>query len=522
MRNVTLGAVVIAALGAKTAQAAPPWCNVGGDIRVAAQTDVETSFNKSWQRALYAIVQNTCRPHPDSIKRAQEIEAARAQWSKQLGLSEADWADLADWATVSAGFAIDLSNVRLEPYDKRFAFSTLTPIDQFAGFVNGVPNSISDSDGDKLYLADALGPKLSETGRLGFVRWCVRENNPVTLAICGTEIGRLDRKKIVDEVRADNRSGREKMTVRAVLWQLDDEIASYKASVAKWKAKDPAYGRMFEIAEKTRKQWDTIWNDQKPLLDLVLAMDDARETRSKKALDGCEAKAWPAWRDAVAKIPASKFVGFPTDMAHSWFAAAADVVLATPEGYLVSVALASCLKDQTDKDALLNTLASVLESTPGLRGPHLASHWAIVSAGLELDEAGATIDYPRVRHDSRFDGVSQNGYYATVAKVGKPDAKGMVKISFSTKLAKQEQCLESRQAKQISRIRDDGSLEYNRDCLKWGTVAIDETPSDQLVNARYLGGLKPGMNAYIGGGSVMAVFPKGKKTPSAVAGAPVK
>ena len=42
------------------------------------------------------------------------------------------------------------------------------------------------------------------------------------------------------------------------------------------------------------------------------------------------------------------------------------------------------------------------------------------------------------------------------------------------------------------------------------------------MDKRYVEGLKPGMNVIISSPMVMAAFNKGKKTPSIVAGAPVK
>jgi hypothetical protein len=519
--------VMIAALGAKQAQATPAWCNVDNKeemrrLRGSTSNEIDSALAKDPFNALNAIVATTCVPDDQTAKRASEIEAARQRWSKELKLTDADWADVADWYTTGARFTTDLTSVRLRPSDKNWAFSPLTPVEQFIAITNGIPNATSLSAySDRMYLVDALGPRLSETGRFAHVLQCITSEGAVSLAICDGDVKLLDRAKVLDEVRADNRPGGEKMKIRLLLWQLDDKLAKYEGRVKQWRDKDPAYAQMFDIAAKTRAEWDQIWQTEKPLVELALAMDDARQSRSKKALAGCAEKTWPAWKQAVARIPASRFVGFATEN-NSWLGDAANVITNTPQGYLAGVALYSCGKDETARDPIVDTLGDVLSSGPGPRGPRLGAQWAIMSAGLQLDEQGAKIAFPTVRHDQRFSGTAKYGSFGTVAKIGKPDAQGMVQIKFATRLEKQEECLESKQTRRPSRVRSDGTLEYERECVKWGIVAHDRTPPDETVSARYLEGLKVGANVNAGGGAVFVVFPKGKKTPSAVVGVPVK
>jgi hypothetical protein len=524
MRTVLLGVLIAAAAGSE-ASATPAWCNAIGkaNLERPPQNKEPALQRESMGRALYHIVLNTCMPDEDAKRVAADIEAARQHWSAQLQMTDADWADAADYAAnTKTQFGSDFIGVFLGTPDQRFAYSTLSPIQQFIAITNGMNRMAASSYSDSHYLVDALGANVTETGRFAHVLKCIRGETAIELALCDGDVKLLDRKKVLDEVRADNAPGAHKMKIRMLLATLDERLVKYEASVKKWRDKDPAYGQMFDIAGKTRGEWDQLWSTDGALFELALAMDDARETRSKKALDGCAAKTRPAWKQAVSAIPASKFVGFRMETGYSWIEDALAVVVGTPRGYLAGAALFTCFKADASKDHFLNTLGSVLAAGPGLRGPRLASHVAIRRAQLSLDEQGAAIEFPRVGQGDRFEGYAQSGYFATVAKISKPDDKGMVTIAFATKLEKQEQCLESRPAKQVARILSNGTLVYDRDCLKWGTVAIDRTPEDQVVKAEYLAGLKPGMNAYVGGGAVMAVFPKGKKTPSAIAGVPVK
>ena len=52
---------------------------------------------------LHDLVGHLCNPDDDVVAQHKQLEAVRATWSKRLLLSEADWADVADWtATRSA------------------------------------------------------------------------------------------------------------------------------------------------------------------------------------------------------------------------------------------------------------------------------------------------------------------------------------------------------------------------------------------------------------------------------------
>jgi hypothetical protein len=535
MRKTVLGLTAIfLGFGARAVEAAPAWCNVDGlsDYEGTNASDVN---NKEWMYALEGIIKNTCNPDKDSKARMKEIDAARAAWSTKLGLVEEDWRDFAEWfVSQRGGIRLYTGEIKVSTdYDKKWAFTAMTPMQQFAAITNGTHGIGSSNYADWNYFADALGPKLSETGRLAYVLRCSDYNvhdDAVLLAMCGPDIKALDRKKVLAEVRADTAAtGKMKAMVRVMLWQLDKQLAAYNVAVKKWKDKDAAYGKMFDIAAQVRTEWETIWKNETALLDLVLAMDDARQTSSRKAFEGCSEKTWPAWRAAVAKIPAKKFEGIGTDndtaATTGWLGPALANVINTPQGYLASVALYTCHKAEADKEPVYGSIGSGIAYIPGFRGPRLATHWTIQSSGFQLDDASARIDYPSARHDtsSRFyTGAGGGGYFGTVQKVSKPDASGNAVVTFAKKSEKQERCLSSRYTKRISQILSNGTVIYETECLKWGVVSVDKTPDPQTVNKRYLDGLKPGMSAYIGGGVVMAVFPKAKKTPIAVAGVLVK
>jgi hypothetical protein len=526
MRNVVWGLAVIGAVvGVRTAQAAPAWCNTQGVQKPFGNSDVKDAISNTDPRdALPDLVGVTCWPDDEAKSRMREIDAARAKWSKAMDLTEADWADVALWAMEQQS---SRSNTDISvDFQKKYAWTTLGPLDQFAAIVRGLPNNGSgNSYSDYTYLTDALGARLSETGRLGYIiQACLRNNSDATIvewAICAPDLALLDKKKMADEIRKDSsRKPFDKMIVRIQAFFLDAKVKEMSAEWKKGKDKDPAYAKMFDIAAKTRKEWDAIWKSEAAALDLMLAMDDVRQTSSRKLKEGCVAKTWPAVKAAISKVEAKRFEGFSTDIADSWLAPAIGVVSNSPGGWLALAAYHTCTRDEKDKDSLSSTIGSVLSFLPGYRGPRLAAQAAIMNAGLVLDDSSAKIDYPNIDFRGKFDGMAARGYFATVGKI---TVKGdQAVVAFKPKFEKQEQCASSKSTNRISMISSSGTIYYESICLKWKGVVVDRSPDPQTVDKRYVEGLKPGMNVIISSPMVMAAFNKGKKSPSIVAGAPVK
>jgi hypothetical protein len=530
MRTVVWGLAVIGlAIGARSAQAAPAWCSGEGMQKPFGNAYVKDALTKTDPRdALPDLVVVSCWPDDEAKSRMKEIDAARAKWSKALDLTEADWADVGAWSMEQAS-SRNNTDISVD-FNKKYAWTTLGPLDQFAAIVRGLPNNGSgNSYSDYTYLTDALGPKLSETGRMGYIiQACLRDNSDASVvewAICAPDLALLDRKKMAEEIRKDtSRKGFDKMIVRIQAFFLAQRI---KEMEPKWKAakeKDPVYPKMFEIAAKTRKEWDGIWKTEAAALDLMLAMDDVRQTSSRKLKEGCFDKTWPAVKAAISKIEAKRFEGFSTDIADSWLAPAMGVVSNSPGGWLALAAYHTCTRDfgsgSDNKDSLSSTIGSVLSFLPGYRGPRLATQAAIMNAGLVLDDSSAKIDYPNIDYRSKFDGSAARGYFATVGKITVKGDKA--EVAFKPKLEKQEQCASSKSTNRISMISSSGTIYYESVCLKWKNVVVDRSPDPQTVDKRYVEGLKPGMNVIIGSPMVMAAFNKGKKSPSFVAGAPVK
>ena len=140
-------------------------------------------------------------------------------------------------------------------------------------------------------------------------------------------------------------------------------------------------------------------------------MDDARVTRSRKAAEGCEETTWQAWKSVVSAMPAKKFAAIRHEPGNSFTEQAMAVIVGQPEGYLAGMSLYNCARSSKSEDFLIRALGEAMYRWPGFRGPRTATHTAIVTAGIELDDRDAQIEYPDVMRSwiARSSGSSGGG-----------------------------------------------------------------------------------------------------------------
>jgi hypothetical protein len=198
-------------------------------------------------------------------------------------------------------------------------------------------------------------------------------------------------------------------------------------------------------------------------------------------------------------------------------------VINTPNGYLAALALHLCARFEDKPDYLARIIGGSLQRWPGFRGPRTAAHTAILTAGVELDDRDARIEYPDIGRPWIYgDSSSGGGGFGEIAKVKVEGEKATVE--FAKVKSKQQECVKGRQTNRLRQIRSDGTLVYEYLCQQWRTVTLNEPPfAPQTVNALYAGGLKKGNFVHVVEDVVVAAYPKnGDSTPHVVAGVPVK
>lgn len=493
---------------------APGWCKGEGSEKTSV--DVKDALQADDPRdAITGLVGSLCHPDDEATQQAAALEESRQKWSKRLFMADDDWQDAAEWS-------VQMQSTRNSPTfslgNGNKAWSQLTPSEQFLLIANDIGQNF-----DANYMTDAFGNKLSEAGRLAFIRWCMGSNNhEAQWAVCQPDIDAFDQKKLGDELHADKkRSGAERMAIRIEADLLKAKLKEHAKSVAEAKERDPAYAKMFELAVSARKQFEAFAAKEQALLDLALTMDDARITNSKKAFDGCDNKTWPALKAAIADIPAKKFAHVHEEPGTAYFETAIAVVANDPAGYLAAGAHYVC-KQKPEPDALVRIIGEVFGHWPGYRGPRNAGITTIMTAGLELDQRDAKPEYPEVNRGwfDRNSG-SNGGGGGIVAKVQPQGQK--VRVEFAKKLVKELHCVSYKTTNRIQQIRSDGTLVYESICLKTQMKSVDYSSMPQNVSTRYSQGLKGGMYAGIIEDVVAVAWPKaGAKAPSIVAGVAVK
>jgi hypothetical protein len=276
-------------------------------------------------------------------------------------------------------------------------------------------------------------------------------------------------------------------------------------------------------AAATRQEWAGIWRNEAKLVDLVLAMDDVRVTSSRRLQEGCGERTWSAFNEAVSSIPAKQFASIALDRPELQpRLAAARLVVATPKGYLASVAEVLCHRGDERKDAVIRVLGAALSSWPGFRGPRTATHIAIASAGLQLDDSRATIQYPGVmRGWMGYDGGTSGGGFGVV-KALKPEGD-LVHVEFAPHKVKEPRCTKYSYTNRLTGIDSSGRFIRESGCANEEMVTVERTSSPVNIKKQYAGGIKPGMKLKVTEDAVDLAWAKpGNGTPSVVFGVTVK
>src|SRR5450432_2255362 len=317
MKTLVGVTAIVGALGFATSAKAdvPAWCSATANNWVDATGDLKDALEDNDPRnALKNLVGRLCKPDAEVAAHQADFAAARQKWSQRLELTEADWADVADYATLGQGERMN-GQVQLNARGQQLgigeslkrAWSAYDALDQYARIRSDVGRS-GDLALDHNYFVDALGARLTEAGRFAYVKGCLETKRPVQWAMCQDDLVRLDLKKLASELRANKAySGADKMRVRIEVDAFKAALAAQGAKVKALIAGDPAYGQLFAAATAARKEWEGRARTDAALLALADTMDDARATNSRRAAAGCDEKTWAAWKGALATMSAKTF-----------------------------------------------------------------------------------------------------------------------------------------------------------------------------------------------------------------------
>jgi hypothetical protein len=511
------------------AQAAPaPWCH--GTTFSDQDDDASDLSAAEPERVLEALAKTACSTNPAVDAQRGQIDRAREAWGKKYGLVGADWADMIAYSKINGyTFEADLSTKNL---------AGLTPIDQFIAIENGLVGHNQTPIADQIYAADALGTHLTQTGRLAFLtKVCFKEpplfvgdhGLAATWAICQADLDAFDLQKLYAELRSDTaHDPADRMYLRFVAHDAPAQIANVRKREQALLANDAEYKRVFAVAAKAAATWQGAVAKQPDLLQLAQDMDGAVLSHSRRAYAGCAARTEAALEHAVATIPAKAFDRMydVRDAPDSGFGAKAAAVLANnPLVYLAGTAFALC-QPTTGRAAYLT---AAFGEMPGFRGPRSAAQTALLTAEFKFDDMSKKkLPVPGTGHRP-IGSVVKGANTMTAGGVvkGLKPKKNLVQVNLQKTLIKQEDCVKEHSTHRITRIRSDGTIQYQSICDKWAVVTHDHTWSNFTLAPPTTKWLKRGemFSANYGrdDGDVIAVWPnKRAKRPSLVLGAKVK
>lgn len=496
-------------VGASSAQAGPAtWCK-GGTFDTP---NLHELGSDNPARVIRGYVAAECNPTDEVEQQRASIEKARGEWSKKLGMTEGDWADAAAWTAKSTSD----DQYKAEPATKDLA--AMSPVDQW--------QTIEDGRTDAFYLADVFEPKLSEAGRLALLRWCDKAigGKEIVWTVCEADHARFDPDKLAAELRADPHAGEVKQKIRMQAYAFARDEKDRAARLAKVIGSDPVWPKAIEIAGEARDEWKGNAAKLDKYVAATTAMESAWLAKSRAMFEGCDAKTYPLLADATSELPAKAFAkmhDIRDDPYHGFAKAALPLVMTDPLAHIAAIGVVLC----GQRKGVAQGLAAALSGTSSLRGPRGLAMKKLTEANLQMDRTDQRIAWPELRHPYRsFANLDSIG---AVIKSVKRDGDQLI-VTPAPLMVATEDCVQEHAAKQISRIRDDGKVEYDLICDKWSTRKHDMAWPPLKVRIEYEKVLKPGqmisvVNADNGAYDVIAIWPSGSaKQPSWVLGGSVK
>ena len=500
----------------------PTWC--GKNSFETTSYEVNSLKRTEPDYIVRAIAKVLCS-NSDEIKPHQgKAEELRKTWSQKLGMRDADWADAVAFIENRDG-----SYPKVELSTKNIA--EFTPMDQWWAIHEGLKSGDIHVKG--VYAADMMQRNFSEVGRLAFLEFCLKErvehSSMPHHAMCAGDVAAWDAAKFATQLSGDTaHDGATKMLLRLRAFELGDNLKTYLADRDKLFKKDDAYKKMVEAANAARAEWEKGVGSNSKLLELMLSVDSATLSGSRKLFAGCEEKTQAALVAAISKLPAKAFAGMNDvrDDPFGGFAKKAGPVLVNnPEVNIAANAWAQCHR----QSAIADFLMASLQEVPGFRGPRAAAYVALLNQKLEFDDVNAGKPrfpsfYEDVPYTRRGGSLSSAG--GVVDKVTKGKEHAMVALQKTA--AKRVDCVKSHKTGRVSRITSDGRIEYETICDKSAVVTYDTTWTDFRMNLAFVPILKKGVvfsgtSKDNGPFEVLAIWKdKNATVPSLVLGAPVK
>ena len=183
-----------------------------------------------------------------------------------------------------------------KPGDERQAW---TPIQQYLAF-----RDRQDMAYDAVIVADALGDKLSQAGRLGFISRCFGEDEKdakaaVIWATCAADVDAFDMKAFKAELVKEGLSEAARADLVKDAEYYLSEVKKYGAAVAEAAKADAGVAAIVAMGKTAQEEWKAFASTDRAELETLGKLEDLASAKKNGVAGDCLSKTKPAIEKAV-------------------------------------------------------------------------------------------------------------------------------------------------------------------------------------------------------------------------------
>lgn len=379
-----------------------------------------------------------------------------------------------------------------EPPDKTAPFASWSPTQQYMLEEGNRGDPRSDYGygtlAGALLLADELGDKFSESGRITTVQKCFRNANPDTSAtlqwaLCGPDAKAVDLKKLDAELTADGVTGKAHDDILQRSKTDLDGILKIGVAIDTAAKTDPGLTKYLKITDDAKAEWAAYIGKNKDAVDRYLALKDA--VRSGKSNNPGFAGCFEATGPAFTKLVKAVGPKIPWDVGNDQLPGYMKYLQATPEGYIATVAWAACAWSADPAGESVYAAAANADF-----GGKLRAGWRTLALSKYLDPelkvkfADRSLSPNNWTFEWKY-GVKMTGIN-DIAAIQTPQMGAIAAIktkgdstSISFKGATVDGCLQWADTNKVQSVNN-GNVQYERVCKKRGQVQNDLGTEDNI------------------------------------------
>ncbi|HEY1550815.1 MAG TPA: hypothetical protein VGG28_23460, partial [Kofleriaceae bacterium] len=372
--------------------------------------------------------------------------------------------------------------------DPKTAFSAWTPINQWLVRSQSDPRYQYGyaTNAGSIALADELGDRLSELGRVSLIEGCFEyttdiSNGLISWAICGEDVKAVDLKKLEAELDAGGISPKAHAEVLRRVHEIVDGARKIVDEIDN--ANEPGAAQLTKLVAAAKTEWADYLAKHKADFDRYLALKDG--VRSGKTNDPAFTGCYEATQPAFAKlVKAAKLKSVNGDPMPGFV----SQLIGSTEGYITTVSYAACAWSIHESGEAIYVAAA---NGPG---GQVRAGWRSIALAKLLDPTlkpkFAQRSLRLNPNSTTWQGGTQLSGVNDIRKIMTPShgviaalkVKGDV-TGIVFKGNQVEECLQWQETNRVSQVNN-GNVSYEKVCKKRGMVANQTTAVE--VPSKYL------------------------------------